>query len=264
MLRCGGADRTMVYIEEDQAPSIERSLAILSAFRGHNVPQRPADLASGLRIPRSSAYQIIRTLVHTGYLQPVGRGLVRLGEKFDELLIAYQHQHRTLPLDPTWPGRRFGRAEEHPATQVPRSFLWNPQLTEMVDCSRFRRAPPYRIGFSNASTSNPWRVAMLHGILHYARQHSGRIASLEVKDAKDDPEQQSADIEALVRDGVDLLLVSCNQAERINAALGTAAEARIPVVAVDRRPLTDRHFLTYVSAWPHYRAVAHRAHSGSG
>jgi len=236
-----------VAAKRDQPPSVDRALAILSAFRGDNRPRRPSDLATDLDIPRSSTYQIIRTLLVDGYLEKVGRGRVRLGHKFVDLLIASRHQQGATRRQLAWSARRAAHVPNLHTPAARRDFLWNPHLTEMADCTRFRQPPPYRIGFSNASTSNPWRRAMLRGMLDHAQKHSSHISQFIVRDAQDDPCKQAADIEALLHDEVDLLLVSCSQAQPMNAVLARVAGAGVPVVAVDRRP-SHENFLIYVSA----------------
>ncbi len=181
--------------EHECLPSLERTLAILWVFRADPSPRHVRDLGTRLKIPRSSAYQIIQALLESEFLEKVGPGQVRLGPKFVELLIASRQRQR-LPLQ--------ARA------QAPRTFLWNPQLTELVNCSRFAKRPPYRVGFSNVSTRNPWRVALLKAMRHHAQRHSNAIGQFIVTDAQDDPEQQVADIRALLHQKSDILLVSCN------------------------------------------------------
>ena len=44
------------------------------------------------------------------------------------------------------------------AESFPRSWLWDTSALKMVDTSKFKKNPPYIIGFSNASVSNSWRV----------------------------------------------------------------------------------------------------------
>ena len=231
--------------EQDHPPSLDRTLALLAAFKGDNTAQQPSELARRLGIPRSSAYQIIRTLTLHGYLEQVSRGRVRLGPKFEALLFAYQNQHRTFPLDPV--RRQKGLAGEG-RSPTQSGMPWNLHLTETINCRRLYRPPPYRIGFSNASTRNPWRVAMLHATVNCAKRYSRRVSQFIISDAEDDAHKQSTDIEKMVRENIDLLLVSCNPAEAVDDALARASAAGVPVVVVDRRPASDESFLTYVSA----------------
>jgi ribose transport system substrate-binding protein len=226
----------------DHSTSIDRALAILSAFRGGNAPRRALDLAATLRIPRSSAYEIIGRLMRQGYLESCGRGQVRLGGRLVSLLVSHERQHREAL------GTRSGEGRVAPVLpRVPRTYLWNPELTDLVDCRGFRRRPPYTIAFSNASLGNPWRIAFFHSIERYAEQHPDLIGRLSVTDAEDDSERQSRQIEKLLEERPDALLVSCSQAAPLDAAVARAAITSTPVIVVDRRP-SSSNFVTHVSA----------------
>ncbi len=41
---------------------------------------------------------------------------------------------------------------------LPCTFIWNPDITEMVDTTPFKKDGPYRIGFANASQADLWLV----------------------------------------------------------------------------------------------------------
>jgi ribose transport system substrate-binding protein len=221
---------------------IDRALAILASFRDGNAPQRPEDIAVALGIPRSTTYEIIGRLVRQGYLQSQGRGKVCLGRRLVSLLISHQRQHREAPA------KGSGDARTPPTfSRVPRTYLWNPELTELVDCRSFRRRPPYTIAFSNASLSNPWRVALFHSMEHYAEQHPDLVGRFLVMNAEDDAERQSRQIGELLEKRPDALLVSCSQAAALDAAVARAAITGTPIVVVDRRPTTS-NFVSHVSA----------------
>lgn len=131
---------------------------------------------------------------------------------------------------------------------APRTFLWNPGHVDIFDASKFKKAPPYVIGFSNASISNPWRVALLHSIEAAAERHKSQITKFIITDANDDPAKQVADIQDLMQRKVDILLVSPATAEALDPIVGRATRGGIPVVMVDRRTTTDANFITFVTA----------------
>jgi ribose transport system substrate-binding protein len=54
---------------------------------------------------------------------------------------------------------------------APRTELWSPVPLQYTDTSKFKKAPPYVIGFSNASVDNTWRLAQLHSIEAAAAKH---------------------------------------------------------------------------------------------
>jgi ribose transport system substrate-binding protein len=131
---------------------------------------------------------------------------------------------------------------------VPRTWLWNPGFNAMVETTKWKKAPPYVIGFSNASISNAWRVAFQHGVLWAAGQHSDKIKHFLVTDANDDPTKQIADIEDLASRGVDLLLIASATEEALNPAVGRAMKQGIPVVMVDRKVTSRDNYITFVTA----------------
>lgn len=131
---------------------------------------------------------------------------------------------------------------------VPRTFLWNPGTTTIVDAAEYKKDGPYTIGFSNASISNPWRVAMLHGIEAAAERHADKLARLIITDANDDPSKQAADVQDLVAQGVDILLISPATAEALDPVVRRAKRQGIPVVLVDREVPTKENYVSFVTA----------------
>ncbi|QND66245.1 substrate-binding domain-containing protein [Mesorhizobium loti] len=131
---------------------------------------------------------------------------------------------------------------------APRTWMWNPNANTMVDTSKWKKAGPYTIGFSNASISNAWRVAFQHGVLWSAGQHRDEIAHLLVTDANDDPSKQIADIQDLISQGVDILLIAASTEDALDPVVGRATEQGIPVVMVDRKVKTPANYITYVTA----------------
>lgn len=130
---------------------------------------------------------------------------------------------------------------------VPRTFLWNPDHVDIFDTAKYAKKPPYVIGFSNASISNPWRVALLHSIEAEVARHRADIKKFIITDANDNPTKQIADIQDLIQRKVDLLLVSPATAEALDPIAGRAMRAGIPVIMVDRRTTSDANFVTFVT-----------------
>lgn len=131
---------------------------------------------------------------------------------------------------------------------VPRTFLWNPGAVEVYDASEFKKDGPYVVGFSNASISNPWRVAMLHGIEAAAERRKDKLERFIITDANDDPSKQAADIQDLVAQGVDILLISPATAEALDPVVRRVARRGVPVVLVDRAVTSDEHYISFVTA----------------
>ncbi len=131
---------------------------------------------------------------------------------------------------------------------VARTFLWNPGTIDIYDASEYKKDGPYVIGFSNASISNPWRVAMLHGIEAAAERNAEKIERFIITDANDDPSKQAADIQDLIAQGVDILLISPATAEALDPVVRRAKRRGVPVVLVDREVTSKENHVTFVTA----------------
>lgn len=81
---------------EDEATgsrSVRRALDILELVLTHNQPVTVAQVIAELSIPKSTAYELVRTLSDGGYLEPSGKGAgLFLGRKLFELGMAYKSQ----------------------------------------------------------------------------------------------------------------------------------------------------------------------------
>ena len=135
-----------------------------------------------------------------------------------------------------------------PYKGAPRTFLFNPSLEVCFkDTTKYKKAGPYTIGFSNAGLGDSWRVVMLHSMERAAAEHKDTIKKLIVTDAGHDDAKQVADIQDLVSRQVDLLIVSANTQQALDPAVSRAMKAGVPVVMVDRRIASD-NFVTFVTA----------------
>lgn len=227
---------------------MQRIVAILKGFDAVNTPRRTRDILADAGMSRSTGFGMLRALLARGWLERHDHGYVRLGPRARSLAF--------LPVEatPQFARRQIVANPNHPHKAGPAVELeWDPTLVRMVDTSRFRRPPPYRIGFSNASTSNPWRQAMLHSF-HYARKIAqNQISEILIADAGDDPERQLDQIDELVAQGIDLLLISVASVNHraMSERLLALAEAGLPIVAVDRRPDDRRALVCFVTASDH-------------
>lgn len=245
----------MIAGKRSQAASEEAEVASVGAVRGLRLldylarraePCSIEELIRSLSIPRSTLYQIAKPLIERGYLARSAPGRLWLGEKLLDLYLGQARRAPSARSQSSGLSHRHATAERY-LGGVSRSYLWNPDIAEIFDCSRFRKRPPYRVGFANASLTNYWRIALLHGLERAAENHRDRLDRFIVTNADDDPARQIADVKRLLREGVDVLLLSCCEAEILDPVAGEAMRRGIPVVAVDRRPATMLHFVTHVS-----------------
>jgi signal transduction histidine kinase/DNA-binding response OmpR family regulator len=113
----------------------------------------------------------------------------------------------------------------------------------LAGCARPAPEPTYRIGFSQCTMGDDWRRAMLAGMEKELSFHPN--VEFKVLDAHNDSDLQRQQVQQLIKDQVDLLIISPNQSGPLTALAETAYNQGIPVVVVDRRT-TSRLYTAYV------------------
>lgn len=93
----GGAEARSRTKETEAATStsrsVRRALDILELMRARAEPLSVADFVQLLRIPKSTAYELVRTLTQAGYIErAAAAGTYGLGRKLFELGMAYRSQ----------------------------------------------------------------------------------------------------------------------------------------------------------------------------
>lgn len=97
----------------------------------------------------------------------------------------------------------------------------------------------WTIGFSQATTIEPWRAQFNKDIIAEAQKHPE--VELIVTDGEDRTEKQVADVENLIRQEVDALLISPKESAGLTGVVEQAIDAGIPVFVLDRNVDTDRY-----------------------
>lgn len=97
----------------------------------------------------------------------------------------------------------------------------------------------FLIGMSQANKGEPWRQAMNDQIAAAAAQYP----EFEVvfADAAQDNAQQVADVENFIQQGVDLLIISPNEAAPLTDVVAKAYDGGIPVIVLDRKVNGDKY-----------------------
>ncbi len=116
---------------------------------------------------------------------------------------------------------------------------------KVVNTEKYKKAPPYTIGISNASVSNDWRVLFMAHVENQLKQYPD-IGKVYITNANDSPEKQMADIEDLLNKGIDALILSAATDVALNPAVDKAMKQGVPVVVVDRKITTD-NYITFVA-----------------
>jgi ribose transport system substrate-binding protein len=103
----------------------------------------------------------------------------------------------------------------------------------------------YVIGMSQANRAEPWREAMDAQIQAAADQYP----EIEVvfQDAAQDNADQVSDVENLLTQGIDLLIISPNEAAPLNDIVKEAWEACVPVIVLDRN-LVETNYSMFIGA----------------
>lgn len=100
-------------------------------------------------------------------------------------------------------------------------------------CTRENKKNHYVIGFSQCTGADNWRKATLEGVKKEISFYPG--TQLIYKNAKDNSDLQIKQIKELIRQNIDILLVSPNEARPLTPVIEEAFNKGIPVVVIDRR-----------------------------
>jgi ribose transport system substrate-binding protein len=97
----------------------------------------------------------------------------------------------------------------------------------------------WKIGFSQATTIEPWRAQFNKDIIAEAKKNPD--VELIITDGEDRTEKQVADVENLIRQEVDALLISPKESAGLTGVVEQAINAKIPVFVLDRNVDTNRY-----------------------
>jgi ribose transport system substrate-binding protein len=103
-----------------------------------------------------------------------------------------------------------------------------------VFASACGRSAPTRflVGFSQCNLGEPWRVAMNADVK--ARAKDFPELDIVYADAQQDNAKQVADVESFLRQRIDLLMISPNEARPLTPIVRRTFEQGIPVIVIDR------------------------------
>ena len=95
------------------------------------------------------------------------------------------------------------------------------------------------IGFSQATTTEPWRLLFNKELRQEADKHPE--IKLTVRDGMDDAAKQAADVEEFIKMKADAILISPKVAAALTPVVNKAFDAGIPVFVLDRDLANDRY-----------------------
>lgn len=237
-------------MSQDDRSNVQRIAVVLKGFDPLNTPRQTHKLLDELGTTRSTGFGLLRAMTAAGWLERVDHGWLRLGPKARNMIFAALEAPEQTEAKTVAATRNAPSAVGRPPTP---DLEWDPALVRTVDAAPYQKQPPYRIGFSNASTSNAWRRAMLQSMFYARKIAQAQIGAFHVLDAQDDPVLQLRQIDELVAKGIDLLLISITSVNdaALSDRLGALARSGLPIVAVDRRPNDRSSLLSFVTASDH-------------
>lgn len=101
-----------------------------------------------------------------------------------------------------------------------------------------RAAGKSKVGFSQCTTLEPWRVQFNKDIQAEAKNHPD--IDLIITDGQDKTEKQVADCDNLIVQQVNVLLISPKESAGLTGVVEKAINAKIPVIVLDRNVDTKR------------------------
>ena len=101
-----------------------------------------------------------------------------------------------------------------------------------------KAAAKWKVGFSQCTTLEPWRVQFNKDIQAEAKKQPD--VELVITDGQDKTEKQVADCENLVVQQVNVLLISPKESAGLTGVVEKAIDAKIPVIVLDRNVDTKR------------------------
>jgi len=103
----------------------------------------------------------------------------------------------------------------------------------LFSCQHGQRQKKFKVGFSQCTGADAWRRQMIVSMRGELAFHPDM--DLEYRDAENSNERQIKDIEYFIKERVDLLIVSPNEADPITPVVEKAFGLGIPVVIIDRK-----------------------------
>jgi ribose transport system substrate-binding protein len=101
-----------------------------------------------------------------------------------------------------------------------------------------KAAAKWKVGFSQCTTLEPWRVQFNKDIEAEAKNYPE--VQLIITDGQDQTQKQVADCENLIVQQVDVLLISPKESAGLTGVVEKAIDAKIPVIVLDRNVDTKR------------------------
>jgi ribose transport system substrate-binding protein len=100
-------------------------------------------------------------------------------------------------------------------------------------------ARTWRVGFSQVTTTEPWRVLFNKEMREEAAKHPE--IQLTIADGQDRTEKQVADLESFILQRFDIIIVSPKESAGVTGVVEKAMDLGIPVIVLDRGVATENY-----------------------
>lgn len=114
-----------------------------------------------------------------------------------------------------------------------------------VSCNDAKKKSAYTIGFSQCVGSDLWRRTMLEEMKTELSLHPG--VNFIYADAENNSDKQIRQVSKMLKDGIDLLIISPNEAQPLTPVVEEAYNKGIPVIVIDRKTASSL-YTAYVGA----------------
>jgi signal transduction histidine kinase/AraC-like DNA-binding protein len=115
----------------------------------------------------------------------------------------------------------------------------------LISCQKAKVKSTYTIGFSQCVGSDLWRRTMLDEMKMELSLHPG--VKFLYKDAQNNSANQIIQVRNMLRQGIDLLVISPNEAQPLTPVVEEAYNKGIPVIIIDRKTASSL-YTAYVGA----------------
>jgi signal transduction histidine kinase/AraC-like DNA-binding protein/CheY-like chemotaxis protein/ABC-type xylose transport system substrate-binding protein len=106
-------------------------------------------------------------------------------------------------------------------------------------CKNEQKKSAYTIGFSQCVGSDLWRRTMLDEMKTELSLHPG--ARFVYADAENSSKKQIEQVKQMLKDGIDLLIISPNEAQPLTPVVEDAYDKGIPVIVTDRKTSSPQY-----------------------
>lgn len=119
------------------------------------------------------------------------------------------------------------------AGAAPLTLPPHPDAKVMVNTAKFKRNPPFTIGYADASLSNSWRI-MAKAEVEYGISLTKGEAKLVYTNANDSTSKQISDIEDLLAQHVDAIILAATDVNALCPSIDKAVAQHVPVLILER------------------------------